>query len=65
VVFTLIDNASDAIKKQAIYCLKEIVIKEPLLVLNSYEGPVNFNEIINTLKDGDPDIVIEGIEFWT
>ena len=39
-------------------------MKEPHLVIKAHENRSDFTELINTLRDADPEIVLAGITFW-
>lgn len=61
----LITDSNDAIKLEIIKCFTQIFDKEPFLVIKSSESGLEFLEIIESIKDANPEMALAAIEFWS
>lgn len=57
-------NSSEDILLQCIICVREIFYKEPYLVIKAYESGFDFQILIDSVKNGDPEMALAGIDFW-
>lgn len=60
----MIENSNDNTKCKCITALKEILRKEPILIFNAFEQGNEFSETIKAIRDADPNLVLEGLDFW-
>lgn len=42
----------------------KVFTKEPFLVIKAYEGGFNFQILIDSIKNGDPELALASIDFW-
>ena len=47
-----------------IYCISEVFKKDPYLVIKAYEGGFDFQIMIDSIKNGDPEMALASIDFW-
>lgn len=58
-------KSSDATKVECIKCMIQLFRKEPFIILNAYENAFDFSDIIDAVKNPNPDVAIAGMDFWT
>ena len=55
---------SDEVRLESIRCLGVIFSRQPYFLIKAYEKGSDFKPIIDAIKDGDPQIALEGLTFW-
>ena len=60
----MLKDGSEKLKLSCIVGLRTIFEKESDLVVKAYDNGYDFGELINAVKDADPEIVLAGIELW-
>lgn len=58
------NNYGDDTCIYCINCIREIFYKEPYLVIKAYESGFDFQVLIDSVKNADPEMALAGIDFW-
>ena len=57
-------NDSEEVVLTAISCITEVFTKDPYLVIKAYENGFDFQFLVHSVKNADPEMALAGIEFW-
>lgn len=60
----IIKTSDDLIKLEVIRLLTILFEKDPQLVLKASLNGVEFEEIVESIKDANPELALAAIEFW-
>lgn len=58
------EHGHESLKLECILAVTDIFTKDPSLVIKAYNSGFNFDELIEAVKDADPEMALASIEFW-